>query len=567
MIIEVSQTFRDLNLTSQCVELATCFLSLLVLTTNTLCIVQLIRQRGFCLLRNSSPCSYTLLSSLFGSNCLVGATSLIKEILLIFVESTATNSNSKTSKSPTSSSRTSWTILEAWKHFEWYIVIFCLISSSLHIFLIVLTYLIKSLMMSSGNAAAYHHKTVNASARVLDAVFVTLIWVLSLSPAYLQTDDPVRYRQILVYVSLMLLTCCCIQLVLYLLVNWQYRHYKKHLRRKQKQHYKDSRSLSSSPDSIVVATAEHDDNRRSSNLVALTSRRRSRLKRKHRAICVWLIASYLVVSGPYLIYYPVLSKVQQNIILREQQQYQPDVIDSIVFLFVLLKCFCDALVFIVWRGWERDKLKVNFKLNHTEKDKQKSSKSSASMTTTSTTKTKPLPSTPHRSVISSYDDTDVTNVSSTVVNSIARYDGPSQSMQYNLDQTGRDGLNVSGSSNRKSNNNYGNYGRGRDFIVSGSSIVNSENGNGDSPLSMFQINDWNCRDFNGSGLSAVDSNDRNGRSSQPKHHYRNCRNHHHHNPGRNDDTNPRIFVETVVIDGVQQDGSSSNSLPTRISDV
>lgn len=572
MIIEVSQTFRDLNLSTQCVELATCFLGILVLTTNTLCIVQLTRQRGFCLLHTSSPCSHTLMSSLFGSNCLVGTTSLVKEILLIFVENDVNNDMIKAAK--INDSRMSTTILAAWKHFEWYVVIFCLVSASLHIFWIVLIYLIKSLTMSS---ASYHHKTVNTSARVLDAVLITLIWVLSLSPAYLQTNDPVQYRQILIYVSLMLLTCCCVQLILYLLINCQYGHYKRYLRKKQKQHYKDSRSLSSSPDSIVVVTSstenDHDENRRCSNLVALTSRRRSRLKHKHRVICVWLIGSYLVASGPYLIYYPVLSKVQQH----QLHIYQPDIIDSIVFLFVLLKCFLDALIFIVWKGWEQDKLKVNFKLNDENDKQQKISKSQAS--TTTIIKTQSISSTPHHSAnVSNKNYNSSANNSSDFNGSVASANNSNfriddVSLQHNHDQNGRDincsgpsAAHINGSSRSQPIRHYHDRTE-RDFNDSPCVKINVRN-NGLPSQPLRHYHKGYSGDFNDSCLS-VSKGDGSSRPL-PLRHY-----HHHNGDSRNDnnagppdnDTNQRIFVETVVIDGVQQNKLSSHRLPSRTSDV
>ena len=568
MIIEVSQTFRDLNLTTQCVELATCFLGILVLTTNTLCIVQLIRQRGFCLLHTSSPCSNTLMSSLFGSNCLVGATLLVKEILIIFVENDVNNDMIKAAK--ISGSRTATTILAAWKHFEWYVVIFCLVSASLHIFLIVLIYLIKSLTMSS---ASHHQKTVNTTARVLDAVLITLIWVLSLSPAYLQTDDPVQYRQILIYISLMLLACCCIQLILYLLINCQYRHYKRYLRKKQKQHYKDSRSLSLSPDSIVVVTSstrnDDDENRRSSNLVALTSRRRSRLKRKHRAICVWLIGSYLVASGPYLIYYPVLSKVQHH----QLHIYQPDIIDSIVFLFVLLKCFLDALVFIVWKGWEQDKLKVNFKLDDKNDKQQKISKSQAPTTTQS------ISSTPHHSAnVSNRNDSLSTNnslcdrdrIERSINGSVASVNNNNlriendislQLIQHSYDQNNRE-INFSGlsadhinGSSRSQPIRYYHDRTERDFNDSPYMNINVRN-NDSQPLRYYH---------NGNSGGPTVSKGDGGSRSLPRRHYHHNRNNRNNNT--DNDTNQRIFVETVVIDSVQQNKLSSHRLPSRTSDV
>ena len=363
MMIDVSETFCNLTLTYQCVELATCFLGLVVLIMNVLCIVQLVRQRGFCLLHTmTATSSHTAMTSLFGSNCLIGGTALVKEILLIFVKNAASKSNNRTT-----------TVLAAWRHFEWYVVTFFLASSSLHIFLITATHLLKSLLMSFCHHQSKSNNTapqgaISAPTRILDVVFVILIWILSLSPAYLQTDDPLDYRQLLNAVSLMLLTCCCVQCVLLVLINWQHRHYKQHLKQQKHQnklnkYSSKSTSLSSSPvsndgsDSVVSVQRNYR-----SNLVR-TSRRWSRLKQRQRTICVWLMASYLVASCPYMIYYPVLSKVYTS---RPQQRHQPDIIDSVLFLFVLSKCFFDALVFVVYKGWQRDRLKVNFNFDETK---------------------------------------------------------------------------------------------------------------------------------------------------------------------------------------------------------
>ena len=385
-MIEIDSGFRGLSLANQCVELVTAFLALLVLTVNILCIVQLIRQRAFCLLHTSSS-SHIVITSLFGCNCLVGVTALAKEILLIFFGSDSSTSNfgSDIDRSSSSnkitpiiptSSRTKpgqrFQVAESWKHFEWYVVIFCLISASLHIVLITVTYVVNSALSRYRfqKTGSYTHRRINARTRAFDTLLVALIWILSLAPAYLQTDEP-EYLELLNAVSLMLLACCFVLFVLFLLLM---NCCKYHLPKKE--NHEQRRHSSKTQTSTAVVEGHYR------SILART--RWFRFQRKQRTICVWLMASYLVVSFPYMIYYPVLCKVYSYQLPEDYQNR--DIIDSSLFLFVLFKCFCDAFVFSVLKGWKREKLKVNFKIDDNGGNRDKTLKNSSQQNAPSTAK-------------------------------------------------------------------------------------------------------------------------------------------------------------------------------------
>ena len=107
----------------------------------------------------------------------------------------------------------------------------------------------------------------------------------------------------------------------------------------------------------------------------------------------------------------------------------------------------------------------------------------------------------------------------------------------------------------------------RDINCSGPSAAHINGSSRSQPVRHYH--DRTERDFNDSPYVKI--NVRNyGLPSQPLRHY-----HHHNGDSRNDnnagppdnDTNQRIFVETVVIDGVQQNKLPSHRLPSRTSDV
>ena len=146
-------------------------------------------------------------------------------------------------------------------------------------------------------------------------------------------------------------------------------------------------------------------------------------------------------------------------------------------------------------------------------------------------------------------------------------------MPHNHDQNGSDincsgpsAAHINGSSRSQPVRHYHDRTE-RDFNDSPYVKINVRN-NGLPSQPLRHYHKGYSGDFNDSCLS-VSKGDGSSRPL-PLRHY-----HHHNGDSRNDnnagppdnDTNQRIFVETVVIDGVQQNKLSSRRLPSRTSDV
>jgi len=291
----MNSVYQSLDVIGQFVVLGSAIFGFIIFVLNLICMIKIVQQRGFCL---TTTANQIIVASLCGSNILVGLTSIAKEVLFVFV-----NKN----------------LPKFWKHFEWYIVIFCLISSSLHIILICCTYLV--------NTFKSHPRLIGTRGRIIDTVLVAIIWVLSLLPASIPTDDK-DYRQFLNMVSFMLLACTFSLLPILVMI----------LRCGQK----SKKTLQSSSEQFNFK----------SNLVKT---RWLRYRQKEKTTCLALMASYMMCSVPYMLYYPVLSKMYTF-------DYKPDLIDDILFLFILGKCICDSIIYIIRRGWKKPQRKVNFRL-------------------------------------------------------------------------------------------------------------------------------------------------------------------------------------------------------------
>ena len=283
--------FESINLIKQIVVVVTGVLGMITFLLNIVCIIKATTQRTFCIV---STASNVIALSLFGCNCLVGLTAFAKELTFIFL---------------------GHKVPRYWLNFENYITIFCLVSSSLHIMVILLIYLI--------NTFRTFPRPVTICGKTTDIVLICSMWILSFSPSILSTND-VRFPAFLRAISILLLTCiCCLTPMAFCVIKF-----------KQK--------------TLDDSTSEQFDVK--SNLI---KKRWLQHRKKEKRICLYLLGTYLVCSIPYTIYYPVLSRIYTK-------DYKLDLIDNILFLFILTKCICDSIIYIAKKGWKRDRKKVNF---------------------------------------------------------------------------------------------------------------------------------------------------------------------------------------------------------------
>uniref|UniRef100_A0A7M5VAK1 G-protein coupled receptors family 1 profile domain-containing protein n=1 Tax=Clytia hemisphaerica TaxID=252671 RepID=A0A7M5VAK1_9CNID len=289
--------FKSLNTLDQALALSTAIVGFIALLLNLICVIKIIQKQGFCIISTSGQ---IFMASLCGSNILIASTAITKELLIIFLANSAK-------------------IPKTWIHFEWYITIFCLISSTLHIISIMVSYLINTLMKVP--------KYVGTCGRVIDSFIISLIWTLSLLPAYFKYDGD-NYKIFLNSMSFLLLSSLFVLVTLLVFI----------LRCKQR-----TKSTNSNDETTIRRT----------NMIKTYW---IRCRQKERIICLAMMASYLICSCPYMIYYPVLGKVYTS-------TFQPDQIDKILFMFILLKTVCDAVIYIIRKGWNREEQKVKFRIN------------------------------------------------------------------------------------------------------------------------------------------------------------------------------------------------------------
>ena len=293
----INPEFQSLNTLDQALVLSTAIVGFIAFLLNLICIIKIIQKKGFCIISTSGQ---IFVASLCGSNILIASTAITKELLRIFIADSAK-------------------IPKTWKHFEWYITIFCLISSTLHIISIMVSYLINTVMKVP--------KYVGTCGRAIDSFIISLIWILSLLPAYFKYDGD-EYKIFLNSMSFLLISSLFVLVTLLIFI----------LRCKHR-----TKSTNSNDEIIIRRT----------NMIKTYW---IRCRQKERIICLAMMASYLICSCPYMIYYPVLGKVYTS-------SFQPDQIDKILFLFILLKTVCDAVIYMVRKGWNREEQKVKFRIN------------------------------------------------------------------------------------------------------------------------------------------------------------------------------------------------------------
>lgn len=291
------EDFKGLDIISQFIIIVVGVLGLVVVTLNLVCVIKTLKQRSFCIVSTGGN---VMVLSLLGSNCVVGLTAFAKEMTFVFVGR----------RSPS-----------FWSHFKNYITIFCLISSSFHILCILVIYLI--------NTFRTFPRAVKMYGKFADGVTISLIWIASFAPSAIRSNDA-QYPSFLTAISVLLVTCiCCLTPMAFCVLKF---------------HQKTGDKSSSEQFNVK------------SNLL---KNRWLQYRQKEKVISLFLLASYLLCSVPYMIYYPVLSRVHDG-------KYTPDLIDDILFLFILGKCICDAIIFMVKKGWKRDQKKVNFRLKNEE---------------------------------------------------------------------------------------------------------------------------------------------------------------------------------------------------------